>query len=82
MMRFEAVTMKSKLNLTGLGIALGAAVGAAFGVAAGHMAVWLAVGVAIGMALGTWIRRKTACPDCTEIHKQHEVKNLKSRAAS
>jgi hypothetical protein len=71
--------MKSKSHLTGWGIALGAAVGVALGVAAGHVAIWMAIGVAIGMALGSTLRRKTVdCPECAEVHRTHEERNLTS----
>jgi hypothetical protein len=67
--------MTNKSKPTGLGIALGAALGAVLGVVAGHVGVWLAIGVAIGMALGATFRRKqTACPECAQIHRAHELK--------
>ena len=73
--------MRSKANHAGLGIALGAALGAAAGVWAGHIAMWLGIGIAIGMVLGATIRRKEPmCPECVEIHRAHEVKNLRQQA--
>ena len=65
--------MANKSKLTGLGIALGAALGTAVGVLAGHVAIWLAIGIAIGVAIGSSFRGKTTeCPECAEIHRQHE----------
>jgi hypothetical protein len=73
--------MKSKSQLTGLGIALGAAVGVALGVAAGHIAIWIAVGVAIGMALGSTVRRKPIdCPECAATHRTHEEQEIKAKS--
>ena len=75
--------MRSKPKYAGWSIALGAALGAVFGVLAGNVGAWLAIGVAIGIALGVWFGRKQAgCPECAELHRQHEVRNLKSRATS
>jgi hypothetical protein len=75
--------MRSKSNRTGIGIALGAVLGAAAGVWAGHIAIWLGIGIAIGMVLGATIRRKeTLCPECMEIHRAHERKNLRQQAKS
>ena len=68
--------MKRKPKYTGVGIALGAALGAVFGVVAGHVGVWLAIGVAIGMVIGASLRRKeTACPECAQVHRVHELRN-------
>ena len=68
--------MAKKSNYTGLGIALGAALGAVAGVMAGHVAIWLGIGIAIGMLLGATFRGKHHdCPECTVIHRAHEMKN-------
>jgi hypothetical protein len=71
--------MKNPSKHTGLGIALGAALGAVAGVVAGNIGVWLAIGVAIGLALGYAMREKpSACPQCLELHRAHEKKELES----
>jgi len=70
--------MADKRKLTGLGISLGAALGTVVGVLAGHVAIWLAIGIAIaiGMALGATLRGKqTECPECTQIHRAHEMRD-------
>jgi hypothetical protein len=75
--------MNNKPKYTGLGIALGAALGTVFGVLAGHIGVWLAVGVAIGVALGASFRREpTVCPQCTQIHREHELRDPRQQARS
>jgi len=72
--------MKSKPNGMGLGIALGAALGAVAGVLAGHIAVWLGIGIAIGMAIGATFRsRGSQCPECAEMHRAHEMRNVEAR---
>ena len=74
--------MKSESKHTGWIIALGAALGAMAGVAAGNIGVWLGIGVAIGLALGMVLGRKeTACPECAEMHRSHEMKNAMRRQA-
>jgi uncharacterized membrane protein YgaE (UPF0421/DUF939 family) len=75
--------MKNKRKFTGLGIALGAVLGAVFGVLAGHMVIWLALGVAIGMVIGASFRRKEApCPECAQVHRVHEMRNVKHQASN
>jgi hypothetical protein len=75
------MTYKSKP--AGLSIALGAALGAVFGVLAGNMGVWLAIGVAIGVLIGASMRRKpTDCPQCAQVHREHEMRNPRQQASS
>jgi hypothetical protein len=73
----------NKSNHAGIGLALGAAIGAALGVAAGHIGAWLAIGVAIGMLLGASFRRRKAnCPECEQIHREHEKNDPSNNLAA
>ena len=65
--------MTSKPNGMGLGITLGAALGAALGMAAGHLAIGMAIG-------GGLHNRAIECSECTEIHRQHESRNLRQQS--